>query len=345
MYIFFPFRNAVEGIFSQKDRKQNMEKTSVKTKQRRSLQTYMQCVITLLGERGRIRTSETYKAALSSFTAFLGGKDIPLTGVTPMVVQAYESWLKTRGVSLNTVSFYMRILRAVYNRAVRDGLTADRRPFAHVYTGIAKTVKRGIATDDISRITLLDLSSSPSKAFARDIFMFSFYTRGMSLVDIAKLRTDNIRNGVLTYRRSKTGQNISVKWRREMQAIVGRHHRQGSDRLLPVVKTETDVRKQYDTALHNINYNLKRIGEAVGLFVPLTMYVARHSWASAASQSNIPLHVISQCLGHDSERTTQIYLSGIDVNQMDEANSKVIGRLKKNVKQRSPSLGRRRRCW
>ena len=85
---------------------------------------------------------------------------------------------------------------------------------------------------------------------------------------------------------------------------------------------ETDIRKQYDTALHNINYNLKKIGETVGLSIPLTMYVARHSWASAASQNNIPLHVISQCLGHDSEHTTQIYLSSIDVNQMDGTNDK-----------------------
>ena len=91
---------------------------------------------------------------------------------------------------------------------------------------------------------------------------------------------------------------------------------------------ETDIRKQYDTALHNINYNLKKIGEAIGLSIPLTMYVARHSWASAASQSNIPLHIISQCLGHDSEHTTQIYLSSIDVNQMDEANDKIIRKLK-----------------
>ena len=142
------------------------------------------------------------------------------------------------------------------------------------------------------------------------------------------LKTDNVRNGVLTYQRSKTGQRISVKWRKEMQAIVDRYHQQESDRLLPIITQETDIRKQYDTALHNINYNLKKIGDAIGLSIPLTMYVARHSWASAASQSNIPLHVISQCLGHDSEHTTQIYLSDIDVNQMDEANDKIIRKLK-----------------
>ena len=293
-----------------------------------SVQVYMQDIIRQQKAQGRHRTSETYAAAMKSFMAFREGKDISWDCVTPALVKSYELWLKTKGVSLNTISFYMRILRAVYNRAVNEGLTADLHPFGQVYTGVAKTAKRGISTADIARILHFDLSASPSRAFARDIFMFSFYTRGMSLIDIAKLKTDNIKNGVLTYQRSKTGQRISVKWRKEMQAIVDRYHQQGSNRLLPIITQETDIRKQYDSTLHNINYNLKKIGEAVGLSIPLTMYVARHSWASAASQSNIPLHVINQCLGHDSEHTTQIYLSSIDVNQMDEANDKIIRKLK-----------------
>ena len=298
---------------------------------RQSFQAYMQSIIERQREQGHTRTSETYTTTMKSFMAFRNGKEISWDGITQAMVKSYEAWLRAKGVSLNTVSFYMRILRAAYNRAVNEGLTTDLHPFDQVYTGVAKTVKRGISTDDIAKILRLDLSASPSKAFARDIFLFSFYTRGMSLVDIAKLKASNIRNGVLTYQRSKTGQRISVKWRKEMQAIVDRHHRQGSDRLLPVIAQETDIRKRYDTALHNINYNLRKIGEAIGLSIPLTMYVARHSWASAASQSNIPLHVISQCLGHDSERTTQIYLSSIDVNQMDEANEKIIRKLGKDV--------------
>ena len=296
---------------------------------RLSFPVYMQSLISHLKAEGRARSSETYTATMKSFMAFREGKDVLWDSITPSLVSSYEAWLKARGVSMNTASFYMRILRAAYNRAVGEGLTTDQRPFSQVYTGVAKTAKRGISTDDVSRILHLDLSTSPSMAFARDLFMFSFYTRGMSLIDIAKLRADNLRGGILTYQRSKTGQRISVKWRTEMQTIVDRHHQPGSARLLPVIKTETDIRRQYDTALHNINYNLKKIGESVGLSIPLTMYVARHSWASAASRNNIPLHVISQCLGHDSERTTRIYLSGIDVDQMDEANEKIIRKLRR----------------
>ena len=298
---------------------------------RQSFIIYMQSIIKQQKAQGRTRTSETYTATLKSFMSFREDKDITWDFITPDLVKSYESWLKDKGVSLNTVSFYMRILRAVYNRAVSEGLTTDQHPFSQVYTSVAKTAKRGISTADIVKIMKLDLSASPSRAFARDIFMFSFYTRGMSLIDIAKLKTDNLKNGVLTYQRSKTSRRISVKWRDEMQAIVDCYHQHSCDRLLPIIKTETDIRKQYDTSLHKINYNLKKIGETIGLSIPLTMYVARHSWASAASRNNIPLHVISQCLGHDSEHTTQIYLSSIDINQMDEANEKIIRKLKRNV--------------
>lgn len=290
---------------------------------------YMQCVIQKMRDRGNMRTAETYRAALKSFLAFLHNRDIQPERVSPDLVAAYESWLKTKAVSLNTVSFYMRILRATYNRAVREELTADRHPFRQAYTGVAKTAKRGLSTDDISRILHLDLSAYPSAAFARDIFLFSFYTCGMSLVDIAKLRKENVKNGVLTYQRSKTGRRLSVKWRPEMQRIVERYHRSESDRLLPIIKSETDIRKQYDTALHRINYNLKKLGRTLGLPIPLTMYVARHSWADAARRSDVPLPIISQCLGHNSEQTTQIYLSEIDIDQKDEANDKILRKVMK----------------
>ena len=154
---------------------------------RQSVHVYMESIIRQQKAQGRHRTSETYAATMRSFMSFREGKDISWDCVTPALVKSYELWLKTKGVSLNTVSFYMRILRAVYNRAVNEGLVADLHPFGQVYTGIAKTAKRGISTADIARIMHLDLSASPSRAFARDIFMFSFYTRGMSLIDIANL--------------------------------------------------------------------------------------------------------------------------------------------------------------
>ncbi len=81
---------------------------------RQSFQIYMQGIIKQQKSEDKIRTSETYTAAMRSFMAFRGGKDISWDCITPAIVKSYEVWLKSKCVSLNTVSFYMRILRAVY---------------------------------------------------------------------------------------------------------------------------------------------------------------------------------------------------------------------------------------
>ena len=128
-------------------------------------------------------------------------------------IEAYEAYLKKNGrLSLNTISFYMRILRAVYNRAVEKELTTQRFPFRHVYTGIEKTIKRAIPQPIIRQIKEKELLTGSSVDYARDMFLFSFYTRGMSFVDMAYLKKKDLHNGILTYRRKKTGQQLSIKW-------------------------------------------------------------------------------------------------------------------------------------
>lgn len=124
----------------------------------------------------------------------------------------YEAYLKSHGVAMNTVSFYNRILRAVYNRAVEKEMTVQRYPFKHVYTGIDKTVKRALPLKIIKRIKKLDLPLKSSLDFARDMFLFSFYTRGMSFIDMAYLKKKDLQNGILSYRRRKTGQQLFIKW-------------------------------------------------------------------------------------------------------------------------------------
>ena len=169
---------------------------------------------------GKIRTSETYTAALKSFSSFMKGSDILFGELSSDLLMEYEAYLKNRGNSPNTISFYMRILKAVYNRAVENGLTGQRNLFKSVYTGVEKTLKRAIHLNDIRRIKRLDLSLKPHLDFARDMFLFCFYTRGMSFVDMAYLKKGDIANGILTYRRKKTGQQLFIRWEKCMQEII-----------------------------------------------------------------------------------------------------------------------------
>lgn len=294
-----------------------------------SLFDFMEGIVEHLKSLNKMRTSETYAATLRSFKRFRAGRDLALEEIDSDLVTAYEAYLMRSGVSPNSSSFYMRNLRAVYNRAVEKGLIAQRYPFKHVYTGVDKTIKRAIPLRSIKQIKAADLSKHPTLAFARDMFLFSFYTRGMSFVDMAYLRKKDLNGGVLTYRRRKTGQQLFVKWERCMQEIVERYAISQSSYLLPIIKPhgEVDERKQYIYAAHNINRSLKFLGTLLDLPVPLTMYVSRHSWASIAKCKNIPISVISEGLGHDSESTTRIYLASLDTVAIDRANSLILDSL------------------
>lgn len=277
---------------------------------------------------GRVRTAETYLAALNSFMKFTDGGDVTFESITPFFMQQYESWLKSTGVSLNTVSFYMRKLRAVYNQAVEQGLTEQCYPFRHVYTGNDKTAKRAVHLSIIRKVKFLKLESKPALEFARDMFMFSFYTRGMSFIDMAGLKKCNLKSGCLRYRRYKTGQQLGIKWENCMRDLVGKYADQCyADYMLPIITQSTEKRKQYKQVQYRINYRLKQVSELAGITPPLTMYVARHSWASIAKEKHVPEGTISDALGHDSEKTTRIYLAELDTSQVDKANKLILDAL------------------
>ena len=288
---------------------------------------FMEEVIFQLKRLGKDRTAENYTTALHSFKHFRNGDDLSLDEMDAELMAEYEASLKSRNVVMNTVSFYNRILRAVYNRAVEKGTTSQRYPFRHVYTGIDKTVKRAVSIKVIRRIKELDLSSNPSLDFARNMFLFSFYTRGMSFIDMAYLKKTDLQNGILTYRRRKTGQMLFIRWEKSMQEIIDKYPVTGNVYLLPIIKKETNERLVYRNALRLVNNKLKDISKLIGLQSRLTMYVARHSWASIAKSQNIPLSVISEGMGHDSETTTRIYLASLDNSMIDNANKLILKKL------------------
>ena len=155
--------------------------------------------------------------------------------------------------------------------------------------------------------------------------MFSFYTRGMSFIDMAFLKKKDLRSGILSYRRQKTGQQLSIKWEEPMQEIIDKYDIGDTPYLLPIIKNmDVDARRQYKSTAHLVNDKLRRLGEQLGLAIPLTTYVARHGWASIARSKNIPLAIISEAMGHDSEKTTRIYLASLDTSAVDKANKQIL---------------------
>ena len=256
--------------------------------------------------------------------------NLNLDMIDEKLLSQYEVYMRISNLCRNTTSFYMRILRSIYNRAVNEGHTIQTNPFKNVYTGVDKTCKRAITLQEIKRIKNMDLSDMPKLDFARDIFMFSFYMRGMSFIDIAYLKKTDLSGGFLVYNRKKTGQQLIVKWEKDMDNIVQKYADENENNafLFPIIERQDGTeRKQYLNKMLIINRRLKTISKMGNISTPLTMYVARHSWASIAQSKNIPVHTISLAMGHDNEETTRIYLATIQNNVIDKANNKIISLL------------------
>ena len=309
-----------------------------------SLFKFMNLLIALLMKNGQYRTMQHYKATLNSIKRYLDNKDIALNEIDAEVMRSYEAYLHhTAKVCRNTSSFYLRILRATYNKAVVKGLTPQQHPFKKVYTGIAPTRKRAIPTESVSQIKSLqsvkDLSSK--EEMARDTFMMSFYLRGISFIDLAHLRKSDLRDGFLHYTRSKTGQRLTIRWEKDMKNLLEKYQAQtaSSPYLFPFLVDDgnksqdktIDKKKEEVRLYHNaearISYHLRKVGAKIGIKGKLTLYVARHSWATTARGNDISMSVISEALGHHSETTTQIYLNSIKSSEVDDANAQILAAL------------------
>ena len=196
-------------------------------------------------------------------------------------------------------------------------------PFTHLTVRQTVTRKRALSRETIKRICTADLSAlHPKYSLARDIFMFSFFTRGMSFVDMVYLRNSDIHDGVLTYARHKTGQMLSMRIEPQLQHIIDRYSN-ASPYILPV-RAKDDSYDNYRQQQRELNKFIRKIGVLLNIPEPLTFYVARHSWATLARDCGTPLTVISAGMGHTSERTTRIYLAQLDHNIIDKANRKII---------------------
>lgn len=279
-----------------------------------------------------VGTMHNYANAAHRFMEFRCGEDLAFQQMTSGMMEAYQAWLWHRGVGQNTVSFYLRTLRTLYLKAVEAGQAPRCDIFAHVHTAGVRTAKRAVSSEDIRCIEMLELPQGSSLERARDLFILSFYLRGMAFVDMAFLKKSDLKCGLLSYHRRKTRQQLNIEWMQPMQHIVDKYAEQTSDSpyLLPILSgKDASPYEQYRKMEHNINYHLKTVGRMAGLKIPLTTYVARHSWASIALHMDIPVATISEGMGHNSFKTTQIYLDSIDMATVNEANAKIISKILK----------------
>lgn len=274
----------------------------------------------------RHSTAGNYATALRSLLAFHGKKDISFAEVDSRLIDAYGEWLRRRGICKDTLSCYMRSLRAVYNKAVEQGLTEQKEPFGNVFTGISRTRKRSIEKADINKLRAVQVKPGSFMQLVRDVFLFCFYACGMPFVDVAFLKKSQIKGGILVYHRRKTDQVVQIKLEPCMQEIINRYRSDGSDYVFPflISQDEDTAYREYKRKFSYYNKTLKTLGKLAGIDKPLSSYVARHTWATLAFMSSVDMSVIAQALGHTDVKTTRIYVEDIGNGKQNSANKKLL---------------------
>ena len=295
-----------------------------------SVLDFMNGQIRFLSECNRLGTALNYRRAADSLALFLNGRCLLLSELTARFIEQYSDHLLRKGLVRNSVSFHMRILRAVYNKAVRCGIVEQTHPFRNVYTGIDRTRKRAVGENVIARLIRMDLPDNAQLALTRDMFVFSFYTRGMSFVDMVYLRKTDIQEGIIRYARHKTGQQLAVRVEPCIRDIIDRYAGP-TPYVFPVLRGEEQIQcfNQYKTALRHYNRRLEKLSRLLGMEHGISSYTSRHTWATMARNHNIPISIISAGMGHSSERTTQIYLSTLENSVIDSANHDILEALKR----------------
>ena len=283
---------------------------------------YINAQIERKQELKKVGMAAAYKSTRSSLAKFIGRPDVRMSEVDLAFVRRYEDFLYSNGASGNTVSYYLRNLRSLYNQAVTDGYhPRGEYPFAKAQTRPAKTVKRALSRTDMQNLADLNLENEPELEFTRDLYLFSFYAQGMAFVDIVLLKKADICNGVLTYSRHKSKQLIRIAVTPQMQGLIDKYKTE-NEYLFPIISGEyASGYQQYRLALGRINRHLKKIAVVADIKVPLTTYTARHTWATLARDYGAPISVISAGLGHTSEEMTRVYLKDFDVSMLNQVNS------------------------
>lgn len=276
---------------------------------------------------GKLGNASIYTTLLNAFKKFRKDQDLTFNQLNYRVVKDFEEYLQEKKIKPNTISLYLRTLRAVYNYAIKDKAAQQAiYPFKEIRIRSEITSKRALTREDITKIRKLKLTEGGELDRARDYFLFSFNMRGMSFVDMAFLKNKNIVESRLQYSRQKTGQKLSIKITPEAQKIIDKYsYSTDSDSyIFKIIQRKGHEYLDYRNALRLTNKKIKVVGTMAKCSIPVSTYVSRHSWATIAKRSGIPTAVISEGLGHDSEKTTQIYLDSFENKVLDDANELII---------------------
>lgn len=293
-----------------------------------------------LRANGQWGTAHVYRSAQNSFSTFNNNKDIPFHELSPNLLKCFEIYLRQRKCSWNTVSTYMKVLRAVYNRAVDNGdALYIPRLFKHVHTSVCADQRRALGISDIGKLLCETENPSPCDTLpielqkTKIIFALMFLLRGIPFVDLVYLRKADVHGNVLRYRRRKTGRLLTVMLTPDAMRLIHIVAKTdlSSPYLFPFLSSPEGTEAayhEYQSSLRAFNYRLSLLKKYIGSTAHLSTYTIRHTWATMAYYCEIHPGIISEAMGHSSIKVTETYLKPFQHEKIDNANLRVISYVK-----------------
>lgn len=306
-----------------------------KIKETTELVAYMVTVIQKLKKDKKHPAVHTYTSTMNSVITFSTEKVFEMTFeevFTKGRLKEYENWLRNNKAKWNTVSTYMRTLKAVHNRLVAGKLMPyEPTLFDDVYTKVESQTKRSLSDEQMQTLFKTDFERLPEEVrYALAYFLLMFLFRGMPFIDLACLRKQDVKENTISYSRHKTKRHITLRIPKEAMELFERFHNKNpnSDYLFPILnedmENEEEQYENYLDALRKFNRQLKKIAELLLPDVKLSSYTPRHTWATLAFHAGIPIGIISKALGHSSIKVTETYLKPFENEKVDAANDGLI---------------------
>ena len=323
----------------------NVERKNAKD----DLRLYMLEVIGMLKREGKFPAMHVYACTLRSYEKFCAEERYPKNTTaslsmqeifTPERLKEYEDWLAGQQSSPNTISTYMRTLQAVYNRWMSPGIEGYNPVlFKDVYTKVESRTKRALTAEQMEQLRNTDFSVlTLRQQQVLTYFLLMFMLRGMPFIDLAHLRKSDLRNRRITYRRHKTGKLMVVDVPPDAMRLLQKYRdKTDSEYLFPLLHGGLFMEEhhhRYQETLRHFNRELARLMKQLLPGVSVSSYTARHTWATLAYHSGVPVGLISQSLGHSSIRVTMTYLKPFDAEVIDRINRQVISLVKKSKKRK-----------
>lgn len=290
---------------------------------------YSNSIIEDLKKVERYGNANSYYAVTKILKKFNNDNDLKFNEVNYEFLKKFEKFHYSRGNSTNGLAVYMKTIRAIYNKAIKAGIISkDAYPFTNYRIKTTPTEKRALDIKSIKSIVMLDLKETDSLFHFRNYFLTSYMLYGVSFIDMAFLKLENIIDNRIKFIRRKTSKPYDIKITPQLKEILGcyTNNRDKKDFIFPIIKRETYELQYKDVLWARKTYNqgLKQIAKKCNIEQRLTSYVSRHSFATQAMLQDVPLQAISAMLGHNRLTTTQIYLKSLPSEVLDDYNKKLV---------------------